>query len=247
MAAVDAGFDIGPVDEDAWLRFNSAGNMATVWLAEADGAYVLAVAPERVAVEVELAYAVDPWTGEHPVEAAEAWRTPSRGSLGEMLLRVAMLGSVLPDQLLHQYNSVIDSEVEKALGESPLERTAQVKQRVGQDLYRKALMQYWKGRCAISGMAIPEFLRASHAKPWRDASDRERLDVHNGLLLAAHLDVAFDQGFISVADDGEVLVSHKLSEKERAVLGLNEPRRIEGLRPEHCAYLAWHRERIWQS
>ncbi len=246
MAAVDAGFDIGPVNEDAWLRFNSAGNLATVWLAEVDSVYIVAVAPERVAVEVGQLHAVGPWNGERPSGAAAAWRSPSRVALGELLSRVAVLGRVLPDQLLHQYNAIVETEIEKALAESPLERTAEVRQRIGQDLYRKALMQYWNGRCAISGISIPSFLRASHAKPWRDATDRERLDVHNGLLLAVHLDVAFDQGFISVSDDGIVLVSDKLPARERTILGLDEPRRIEGLRPEHRPFLAWHREHIWQ-
>lgn len=246
MAAVDAGFDIGPVSDGTRLRFNSAGNLATVWLEEVDNAYVVAVAPERVAAEVGQLYAVEAWNGERPVDAAAAWRAPSRLAVGELLRRVAILGRVLPDQLLHQYNDVIDAEIEKALAESPLERTVEVRQRVGQDLYRKALMQYWNGRCAISGISIPTFLRASHAKPWRDATDRERLDVHNGLLLAAHLDIAFDQGFISVADDGSVLVSHKLPARECVVLGVHEPRRIELLRPEHRPYLAWHRDNIWQ-
>lgn len=246
MAAVDAGFDIGPENEDAWLRFNSAGNLATVWLTETDGAYLVAVAPEQVAVEVGQIYAAEPWSGERPSAAAAAWCSASRVALGELLRRVVILGCVLPDQLLHEYNAVVDAEIEKALAESPLERTVEVRQRVGQDLYRKALMQYWKGQCAISGISIPSFLRASHAKPWRDATDRERLDVHNGLLLAAHLDIAFDQGFISVSDDGVVLVSDKLPARERTVLGLDEPRRIEQLRPEHRPFMAWHRDHIWQ-
>jgi len=53
-----------------------------------------------------------------------------------------------------------------------------------------------------------ELLRASHIKPWAAcASDAERLGVFNGLLLAPHLEAAFDQGFISVSDAGNVLVS----------------------------------------
>ena len=246
MSAVDAGFDVGPVIEDEWLRFNSAGNLATIWLSETDSAYVVAVAPERVAAEVGEVYAVEPWDGGRPVDSATAWSSASRVALGELLRRIAILGRVLPDQLLHQYNAVVDAEIEKVLAESPLERTVEVRQRVGQDLYRKALMQYWNGRCAISGISMPMFLRASHAKPWRDATDRERLDVHNGLLLAAHLDIAFDQGFISVADDGTVLVSNRLPQRERIVLGVDATRRIERLRPEHQFYLAWHRVHIFQ-
>ncbi len=246
MAAVDAGFDIGPDLNGNWLRFNSSGNLTTVWLTETNDAFIVAAAPERVASEVGTIYAVEVWTGERPAGAASTWRCPSRISASELLRRLVVLGRILPDQVLHQYTAVIDEEIEKALSQSTLERTVEVRQRVGQDLYRKALMQYWSGRCAITGISIPLFLRASHAKPWREATDRERLDVHNGLLLASHLDIAFDQGFISVADDGLVLVSEKLPIREREVLGLEQQRRIAGLRPEHAPYLTWHRENLWQ-
>ena len=246
MAAVDAGFDIGPDHDGVWLRFDSAGNLATVWLTEDSDGMLVATAPDRVASEVGHVYAVQPWNGAQPAGASAVWRTASRVALSEVLRRVAVLGRVLPDQVYHQYNAIIDAEIDKALAESPLERTVEVRQRVGQDLYRKALMQYWNGRCAITGISLPMFLRASHAKPWRDATDRERLDVHNGLLLAAHLDIAFDQGFISVADDGTVLVCDKLPSREREVLGVNADLRIEGLRPEHGPYFAWHREHLWQ-
>lgn len=246
MAAVDAGFDVCSEADGDWLMFNSAGNLATVWLADIDGGIVVAAAPERLTKEVAQIYAIEPWTGGRPESAAVAWSTTSRVAAGELLRGLAMLGRVLPDQVLHEYNAVIDEEIAKALALPGLERVAEVKQRVGQDLYRKALVQYWNGSCAITGLSIPIFLRASHAKPWRDATDRERLDVHNGLLLAAHLDIAFDQGFVSVANDGTVLVSNSLQRREREVLGVEVPRRIDGLRPEHAYYLAWHRERIWK-
>ena len=245
MAAVDAGFDIGPEPEGNWLRFHSAGNLATVWLTEAGNDSIVAAGPDRVAAEVGAIYATERWPGERPAGATAAWRCPSRMSLSEVLRRLVVLGRILPDQVLHSYNAVIEAEIEKALAQPTLERTVEVRQRVGQDLYRSALMQYWNGRCAITGISIPTFLRASHAKPWRDAADRERLDVHNGLLLAAHLDIAFDQGFISVADDGLVLVSDRLPRHERDVLGVRVPRHIAGLRPQHVPYLTWHRERIW--
>jgi putative restriction endonuclease len=71
-------------------------------------------------------------------------------------------------------------------------------QRVGQDLFRNALMDYWQGRCCVTGLAISALLRASHIKPWAKCdSDNERLDVFNGLLLAPHVDALFDGGFPS--------------------------------------------------
>jgi len=43
------------------------------------------------------------------------------------------------------------------------------------------------------------------------ATDAERLDGYNGLLLAPHLDAAFDLGFITVAPGGAVVVSGALA------------------------------------
>jgi putative restriction endonuclease len=247
MRAVDAGFDLGPIVEGAWLRFTAPGNLATIWLTTDDGGTLVAMSPVRVAIEVGARYAVEPWEGARPPGAEAAWRCTSLTATDQLLRRVAVLGRVLPDQLLKRYNTMIEEEIERVLASSEMERIAEIKQRVGQDLYRAALMQYWSGRCAITGISEPSLLRASHAKPWRDATDRERLDVHNGLLLAAHLDIAFDKGFIAVADDGTVLVSPRLPNREREVLGVSEPRRVDGLLSQHAAYLGWHREHIWMQ
>lgn len=100
-----------------------------------------------------------------------------------------------------------------------------------------------RGRCVITGLAIPELLRASHIKPWADcATDAERLDVFNGLLLAPHLDAAFDRGYITVADDGEVVVLPTMTSADRVLLGLDRPLRIERLTEGHRRYLAHHRD-----
>jgi putative restriction endonuclease len=121
-----------------------------------------------------------------------------------------------------------------------------VVQRVGQDLFRAELMEYWERRCAITGLAVPELLRASHIKPWAVCkTDAERLDVFNGLLLAPHLDAAFDGGFITLADDGDVMLSQKLSPDASSLLGLTARLRVERLTAAHRAYLGWHRESVF--
>ncbi|MBM4360843.1 MAG: HNH endonuclease, partial [Deltaproteobacteria bacterium] len=97
--------------------------------------------------------------------------------------------------------------------------------------------------CAITGLAVPELLRASHLKPWRDcAMDAERLDVFNGLLLAPHLDAALDGGLVTLSDAGSLIVSSRLDSEARRLLGLDVPRRLRFVEPRHHPYLAWHRE-----
>lgn len=70
-------------------------------------------------------------------------------------------------------------------------------------MFRCALINYWKASCVVNGVKNSTQLRASHIVPWaRCESNEERLNVYNGLLLAAKLDAAFDACLLSFADDG---------------------------------------------
>ncbi|MCC7535009.1 MAG: HNH endonuclease [Deltaproteobacteria bacterium] len=161
-------------------------------------------------------------------------------SLHRLVRRAFQLSRTLPDELLHAF------EKQTAALPRTTEAERLVVQRVGQDLFRAGLIEYWEGRCAITGLDVVELLRASHIKPWADCdSDAERLDVYNGLLLAPHLDAAFDRGFITVADDGAIVVSARLDSGQRAILGLAVPLRLKTLASTHRGYLDWHRERVF--
>lgn len=119
---------------------------------------------------------------------------------------------------------------------------------MGQDLFREALLEYWEGRCAVTGLDVPELLRASHAKPWKDATDAERLDVHNGLLLAVHLDALFDRGLLSFENDGTALISPQLSTAARATLGIEaHALSLRHVAAGHLPYLAYHREHVYRG
>jgi putative restriction endonuclease len=104
-------------------------------------------------------------------------------------------------------------------------------------------MDYWGARCPLTGITDPALLRASHIIPWSDCDDAQRLDVHNGLLLSALWDAAFDQGLVSFADDGTPLGSPKLSPIARTVLGLDSAPLLRGLQDPHRTNLALHRMR----
>jgi putative restriction endonuclease len=69
----------------------------------------------------------------------------------------------------------------------------------------------------------------------------QRLDVHNGLLLSALWDAAFDSGLVSFANDGTILVKDILGKEACVALGLSEPIRLYGLRDQHRANLSEHR------
>jgi hypothetical protein len=162
--------------------------------------------------------------------------------LHQLVRRAFQLSRSLPDALLHRF------EHNTAALPRTTEAERLVVQRVGQEVFRQGLIEYWDGRCAITGLSVVELLRASHIKPWAAcASDAERLDVFNGLLLAPHLDAAFDQGFISVSNSGDVFVSNRLGSDERRLLGLDVPLRVKRLEESHGRYLRFHREGVFRD
>ncbi|WP_426034723.1 HNH endonuclease [Cypionkella sp. TWP1-2-1b2] len=104
-------------------------------------------------------------------------------------------------------------------------------------------MTYWQGRCPLTGITDPALLRASHIIAWKDcASDAERLNVHNGLLLSALWDAAFDRGLVTFDDDGRPKFSPKLSETAQSELRWHAP---IPLTDKHRARLDWHRAKVF--
>lgn len=123
-------------------------------------------------------------------------------------------------------------------------REAQVRLRVGQSTFRAALDDYWGGRCPLTGITDRALLRASHIVPWSECkSDGQRLDVFNGLLLAAHWDAAFDAFLISFDEAGQAIASPKLSEVGARALGFDTVPALV-LAADHALPMEWHRERL---
>ncbi|AVS85857.1 HNH endonuclease [Paracidovorax avenae] len=124
-------------------------------------------------------------------------------------------------------------------------RLAATLARCGQGAFRNSLLRRWEGLCAVTGLSCAELLIASHIQPWSTSTSRERLDVDNGLLLAAHLDRLFDKGLISFDDDGGMLLSASLGQVERKHFGLPLPLRVSPTeRMRH--YLKVHRETLFR-
>ena len=167
-------------------------------------------------------------------------------SLRRVLHRMQELFVALPPTPIEIYNARWQQIVAAGLDATETEET--VKQRVGQDVYREALMNYWKGACAVTNSTIPEILRASHAKPWMDCSSaEERLDVYNGFLLSANLDALFDKGLITFDDDGNIMLSPQLNETNLKRIGVYPDMRLRWIDAHHLPYLKYHRENVWRG
>lgn len=131
---------------------------------------------------------------------------------------------------------------------SPTIRDALIKARLGQGRFRRDLLARWLQRCAVTGCAVPQVLRASHVKPWRESTDAERLDPENGLPLVATLDALFDAGLITFEANGRMVVSPRLDDAQREVLLRGVPQALTKLPSEGLAsYLAIHRRRVFKK
>jgi hypothetical protein len=234
--ANDAGFDLEMGEQGGWLQFGVSGTHLLAWIRSSMTELVVGFSRHDIIAEIGIGA---PFGAGLPHGAADGRRVANADQLVTILARARVLDRTLPQALLHRYQAAI-VEVEST------EAFALVRMRRGQEIFRNGLLEYWQGQCAMSGLAVPELLRASHAKPWKDSTDGERLDVHNGLLLAAHLDAAFDQGLITIVADGSVLVSPRLNEDARRILGLGRLDVVRGLREAHQPYLEWHRSRVFQ-
>jgi plasmid stabilization system protein ParE len=66
---------------------------------------------------------------------------------------------------------------------------------------------------SMATFSAPRHLKASHIKPWRDATDAERLDGSNGLLLSPHIDHLFDEGYITFSPSQELIIVPEVRDK----------------------------------
>ena len=240
-AATDNGFELELEHTSDWLSFGSSQTSMRIWLtARGESRFLAAMSRSDVLRGLDDLGVV--FTDLLPSGAVGAASVRYIAALHRLLRRAFQLSRTLPDALLH----VFESEIVNLPRRTEAERL--VVRRVGQDIFRRGLLEYWDGRCAITGLDVPDLLRASHIKPWADCdTDAERLDVYNGLLLAPHLDAAFDSGFVTIAEDGTVAISDALPAGARSALGLDGSLKVHGLNHTHERYMPWHRSRIFRT
>lgn len=139
------------------------------------------------------------------------------------------------NSLVKKLSGVInDSEIDEDLVTEVLK---EIKQRKGQAKFRKLLLSKYKS-CAICGVEA-DYSRASHIKPWAVSNDHERLDINNGLLLCPNHDYLFDKGLITFKENGEILISSKLSAPQQTSFNVNSMLRIQ-MSNEMKKYMAHH-------
>lgn len=229
-AAFDNGFRVDRGADGPWLHFGSTTARGDVWITAPapGGPWFLSLSHSGVAAEFGGGTSGGP--------GIATFSYASLQDLHDAIARAYRLGVSLPDAPLHAFQE----KTRDLPRTTEIERTAV--QRVGQDIFRYALLRYWNECCPMTGITEPALLRASHIVPWSKCeSDAQRLDVHNGLLLSSLWDAAFDSGLVSFTDDGDVLFSPRISAPSRELLLAGASTRLSGLTLQHKANLAVHR------
>lgn len=135
--------------------------------------------------------------------------------------------------------------------QGPTELSREVRVRLGQAFFRRAILSSYNERCCITGNPIPALLEASHIVP--HSKGREfHVDPRNGLCLARTHHAAFDRGYISFASDGALRISKKMKRYLPSPILENEFIAFEGhpltlpeRYPPAPEFLDYHRKNIY--
>jgi putative restriction endonuclease len=140
-------------------------------------------------------------------------------------------------------------KIERRIGEdatiTETNRLALVQARRGQGLFRDRVAQI-EWRCRITGVDNPAHLVSSHCKPWRDATNDERLDGENGLFLTPTIDHLFDRGFIGFEDDGRLILSPVAHRPSLQRMGINvtDLIKVGSFTSGQRTFLEFHRQSV---
>jgi hypothetical protein len=127
----------------------------------------------------------------------------------------------------------------------PTFREQLVRARRGQGVFRANVLLH-EERCRVTGVSEPRHLNACHIKPWRNATDAERLDGSNGLLLSPHIDHLFDEGYISFSPSQQLVIVPEVRDKLLDAWGIDAGARVGEFSREQNAYLDYHRANVFK-
>ncbi|MUJ20617.1 DUF2002 family protein [Aliivibrio fischeri] len=181
--------------------------------------------------------------GEQPIPYGVPFGFETKQVMREFINKLAAIKPYYMRKPESEISDAKNSGEFEQLTETEVERL--ISCRRGQGKYRKDLIDLW-GKCSVTECKQVEILRASHIKPWRDATNNERLDPYNGLLLTPNLDTLFDSGMISFDSTGNILISTVLDQSTLMALNVNSGLKLSTLNTKTDKYLKYHREFIFQ-
>lgn len=171
-------------------------------------------------------------------------------ALGLLLLELLGVGEFEPISIADvEPNTEVLADLDEIARDSALKDTVRIqlaRARIGQGFFRRQVLLR-DGCCKVTGVEEKRLLIASHIKPWREASNSERLDGDNGLALSPHVDALFDEHLMSFEDDGRILIHSSLPRDVLDRWSIDPSRSVDKFRTGQLRYLASHRKLFAQK
>jgi putative restriction endonuclease len=167
------------------------------------------------------------------------------GAEATPLLHAAQFVEPVAADDLDFWEHQIEQTIEQNTNIPDTERIALVRSRIGQGLFKDRVKQI-ETHCRITKVDNPTHLIASHCKPWRDATNEERLNGENGLLLTPSIDHLFDRGFIGFENNGQLIISPVAHRPSLQRMGIETERTINvgSFTQVQKEFLNFHRESV---
>ncbi|MBQ0161350.1 MAG: HNH endonuclease [Bacteroidales bacterium] len=124
-----------------------------------------------------------------------------REAKADALVTTASAGSKVSSKLIEFFS------IDKVGSDKLVETTV----RIGQHYFRKMVLANYDNKCCITGLNVPQTLRASHIVAWKE-DKKNRMNPENGLCLSATYDAAFDRHLISFDEDYRMIISREIKE-----------------------------------
>lgn len=112
-----------------------------------------------------------------------------------------ILANLQDTSIEKKYNSILDG-TENLQGETKIR---EVKTRINQNVFRQIVLANYSRKCAVTGFDNSNFLIASHITPW-SVDKQNRLNPQNGILLNNLHDKAFENGYMTINKNYEILI-----------------------------------------
>ena len=95
-------------------------------------------------------------------------------------------------------------------------------------------------RCRLCGLGNEGLLQVSYSKPWVACTTFERLDPYNAFLFCVPHGLLYDKGYISLNNNGQVLLSSLLDHRSRTAFNISEGMGVVLSKEQH-PYVEYHR------
>lgn len=179
---------------------------------------------------------------------ADYFETPDRNGTNRVGIRFFLnrIGVSIPvNPYQFKLNYAEEDPIDAYVSNTPTvtERSGLVTSRVGQGAYRKRIIHRWEYKCAVTSFNKLEVLIASHIVPWAEATNTERLDVHNGILLSPTYDALFDKHLLTFDEIGKIVLTDEIEFSAFEKIGISGKEQIRGLNQYNLEYLNRHNQK----